>query len=806
MWKNFIKIAWRQLFSKAHLSIIKIIGLGLGIAAYLLLLQYISWQWNFDRFHHHAKDIVRIQNDHFKDGVLNSQSAMTASGVPVIAKENFPQVIDYVRLGRWIANDVIFRYQENLYRGDGCFFTDPAFFDVFSFEMILGDPKTALKDPNSLVLTETTAKKLFANENPMGKEVLFENFKTFQITGIVKNPPSQSHIQFDLLGSLSTMTNWRLDVYADDEYSSSYVYAYLKTVRNADLKELEQELTTKVGALKPHQSGNDVYKLQPLQNIHLYSDLDNEIGATGQGNNIWILSGIALLILILGWVNHFNLFVASTMDQTQSISIRKIVGATRQHIFTQIAISSFIYSAAGILLGFILATIAQPVIEKSFAIPFGNISLLHMTGREPSFYLFTLLLLGTFGNAFLPAIFMSRIRPAELLHRSIPNQPRVLSFRKVLVTSQFIIITGLIACTAIIYQQASFIKEKDLGITLDNIKVIRAPLGVKYEELAISFPAFKEEVMAIPGVEMLSVSHRIPGNELELIENLKMGEKEYIYSFYRNYGDPTYLELYDMQQLSAFPEIDLKVTDKRYAVINKMAAELLGFFEPEEAVGMKIERWEREVEILGVVDNYHQRSLHHATFPIIYDFSSDGLMSDGYYSIKVSDRADISLVQTAVREAFEEAFPYTIFEFADVEDHFNSQYKADDNFRQLNLGFTLLALIIAGLGLLGLIMITLERRLKEMSIRKVLGASASNLVFLLSKDILGLTLIAGVIATPISWYLMSRWLNHFSTHIEIGWVIFVGAATVVALISLVIVGVQTLRASITNPAKTLRDE
>ena len=806
MWKNFIKIAWRQFISKIQLSTIKVIGLGIGIAASLMLIQYISWQWNFDRFHDKIDQIVRIENDHFRDGVLNSKSAMTAAGVPVVAKDHFPEVANYARLGRWIANDVIFRFEENLYRGNGCYFTEPSFFDIFSFEMILGDPQTALEEPNALVLTASTAKKLFGDTNPIGKEVLFENFKTFHVTGVVQDPPSQSHLQFDILGSLTTMHDWGLQVYANDQYSAAYVYAYLEVRDGTNLPELENELTKKLASLKAEKSEQDVYKLQPLERIHLYSELDHEMGDTGQGNNIWILAGIALLILILGWVNHFNLFAASSLDQSQSISIRRIVGADRKHVFGQIAISSFMYSLAGILLGFLISALAQPILENTFGIPFRGFSLVGISAREPSFYLLVLLIIGTLSNAIIPAIFLSRIQPIELLQKNMAYKPSSFTFRKILVTTQFIIIIGLIACTVIIYQQASHMHEKDLGLNLENVLAIRAPLGVHYEDLPLSFPKFEQEVKKIPGVTMLSVSHQIPGNELKLIESLKAEKNEYSYSFYRNYGDSSYFKLYGIPPISDFLPANLAIPEKRYAVINKMASELLGYKDPNDALGKVFERWETELEIVGVVDNYHQRSLHHATVPIIYDFSSDRLMTDGYYSLKVSEGADLSLVKSSLKKAFEKAFPYTVFEFLDVRDHFNAQYEADNHFKQLNLGFTVLAVIIAALGLLGLIMITLERRIKEMSIRKVLGASASNLVILLSKEILILTMIAWAIATPVSWYLMKQWLNNFSSRIEIGWPVFLGAVILVALLATLTVGIQTLKASLANPATILRDE
>ena len=384
LWGNHFIVAWRQIRKKPRLAIIKIFGLGLGIAASLLLIKYITWQWNFDRFHKKGDNIVRIQNDHYRDGVLSSRSAMTYSGVPVVAKETFPEVLNYVRLGRWIANDVVFRFEENMFRGKECFFADPSFFDIFSFELIQGDPKTALLEPNSLVLTATTAKTLFGDKNPIGKEVLFENFKTFYVTGVIKDPPKQSHIQFDILGSLSTMINWGLDVYGNEQLHFAYVYAYLQLQENTNQKILTASLNHKITRLKSQDEEKDVFTLQPFERIHLYSDLEHEISSTGQGNNIWILSSIAILILILGWVNHFNLFSAEAIDKSGDLSIRKIVGARREHLFTQLLVAAFLFNGFGLLVGVVLADIVEPYIAQSFQIPFADISLQHLNFRDPA--------------------------------------------------------------------------------------------------------------------------------------------------------------------------------------------------------------------------------------------------------------------------------------------------------------------------------------------------------------------------------------------------------------------------------------
>jgi putative ABC transport system permease protein len=375
------------------------------------------------------------------------------------------------------------------------------------------------------------------------------------------------------------------------------------------------------------------------------------------------------------------------------------------------------------------------------------------------------------------------------------------------VTFQFAIIVALIAATGIIYQQTRFMQERNLGLVLDNVIAIRAPLGTGYDNLEANFPGFKEVIDRIPEITSMSVSKNIPGNELEMIDEIIMNGHKYRWGFYRNYGDELYFKTYQMPFLAKDTTINLLHKEQRYVVINQMAADLLGFKRPNEALSAKITLWgDRDLIVAGVVENHHQRSLHHPLLPIIYDYSVDGLLSDGYYSLKVNKLANAQTLIKKVNEIYSKAFPHTVFEYFGVSDYFDSQYKVDNQFKKLNLGFTLLGLLIACFGLLGLMIITIEKRIKELGIRKVLGASLGSLVLLLSKDMVKITAISWAIATPIVWYLMNQWLNNFSTRIEIGWSVFIWAAILVLLAAFMTTGSQALKAALVDPAKILRDE
>lgn len=805
-----IKIAWRQMGRKRWLSFLKISGLSIGIAASILLLKYISWQWNFDRFHANSSAIVRVQHDYFQGNQRTQSSAMTYSGVAVTAKTHFPQVKDYVRLGRWIANDVVFRHGEHVIRESEFFFTDPSFFAVFSFELLEGNPVTALAEPNTIVLTESRAKILFGTNNPIGEEVIFESRRPFKVTGVVKDPPLQSHIQFSALSSLSTMADWGLDVYGDEQLENAYVYTYLLLTPGADQNRIAKQLTEQVTALKVDKpGGTDVFRLQPFESIHLDSNLQHEIKTTGQGNGIRILFGISILILLLGWINHFNIFSAQAIDQSTSIGIKRIIGANKLQLFSQVAVETLIYNLLGLITGIALATLVSPIMTRIFSVPFTGFDFLKTAWFSPVFYLWLIIGLGTLVSAMIPAIGVAFSRTKGLLRKDLQLAYTHLNFRRILVIFQFAIIIALIGSAGIIYRQTKFMEEKDIGINLEKVVALRAPLGTThYQDLFPHYQRFKQFVTALPAVKGMGISRSLPGNSLEVINQVTSGSNSYAFSFLRNVIDPDFLSVYQHQMLAKDPTFQASTTNTgNQVVINQKAMHRLGFTTPEAALNQKVTIWGSELEIVGVVNNHHQQSLHHPTAPIIYDlFDVNQATEDGYYSIKLRDGTNLAGILPDIEAAYANAFPMTVFDPIRVKPYFNEQYRWDKSFYHLNLGFTFIAILIACFGLIGLFMIILEKRLKEISIRKVLGASLTHIFQLLAKDLVQMILIASLIAIPLSYYFMDRWLQNYSYRIEPGWMTFVMAAFIAIMIALFAVSFQIGKAASTNPVEPLRSE
>jgi len=808
MQSNYWKLAWRQLKHNYVLSIIKIGGLSLSIAASLLLIQYINWQWSFDRFHENKENIVRIQNDIYENGILKQESAITYTGVPVIAKEQFPAVENYVRLARWIANDVVFQYEEKVIREANLFFADVSVFDVFSFPLLEGDPKTALLEPNTIVLTASRAKTLFGEENPIGETIIFESRRPFTVTGIVEDPPAQSHIQFGGLASLATMPSWGLDVYKDNHLNYPYTYAYLQLQTNTDRKTLAANLTKTIAQRKEKSDGKDVFQLQNLQDIHLYSDLQYEITATGKGNNIWTLFGITILILLLAWINHFNLFSANVLDQQKSLSIRRLVGADKRQLLHQVAIAALLYNFLSLGLGVSLAQFSMPFLKNVFDLKLETVAIWNLDLNSPAFLLFALFVLGTAISSFLPALASTNIQALSLFQQQINIGSNTIKLRSGLVVIQFTIIICLIVSGIVIYQQMNYVEKQDLGIEIKNILALRGPLGTSnYENLEPNLQKFKQEVEALSNVSTVAVSRKIPGDDLGRLDVTLPNEGNKQISLLRNVTDLNFFTLYQLPFLAKDTAVTTNLTEEKYVIINERAMKLLGFEQPQEALRKKVSYFKETKEIIGVVENHHQRSLHYLIAPILYDIpTGEFATEDGFYSMKLGEKADRKTLLPAIQKAYENAFPNTYFDPIEVSEQFATQYASDQNFKRINQSLIALSIVIAFLGLFGLFMVMLTKRIKEIGIRKVLGASIMNILLLLSKDLIKLIFIAILFAIPIAYFFMQRWLENFTYHIELQWWIFALAGITAIGIALLTISFQSVKAAINNPIDSLRNE
>ena len=668
---HFIRIALRRIWQNGGLSLLKTGGLGLSMAASIWLVRYVNYHWEFDRFHTQAEQIYRLNHHQITDQQEQQRSAMTVAGSAVALRQQFPEVLDYVRLGRWIANDVVFQHGDQAIRDKDFFFVDPSFFELFSFECLAGQPHEGLSTPNTLFLSEQHAQALFGSENPVGQEVVFEGRRNFTVAGVFRQPTSQSHLQFGLLSSLSTVQQMGLDIYADDHWEYPYVYAYVRLQKGANPAQITAAFNRQVNQQYAKPAQEHRFELQALTDIHLYGDRQFELGTGGNGRSLWILLGIALLIQWLAWINFFNIYTASSLAHLKALGVRKVIGANRRQVAGQLMVESLLLAGLGIGMGIVLAYLGQGAIANYFPDVSSRLSWADLGWGRPGFYLLLVSVLGMAMSIGVPAWLLSSFKPAFALGQQLRLPGLGAALQKVLTTLQFAIIIGLLAGTLVVYQQTVYMLDKDPGIALENKWVLLAPLGTKhYENLKPHYQQFKYIMESLPEVEQMTLTREIPGNSLEVLQGVKVEGQQKSTIFARYTVDPNFFDAFDIP-IVAGADPRSRSAEEPHVIINELAMRMMGYQKPEEVLNRTINYFESDHRVLAVVKNHHHRSLHHDMVPIIYDLFSDPT-EDGYFTLNLSQPPDESFFM-GVKEAYQAAFPHSVFDHLHLKEHYQKQ-------------------------------------------------------------------------------------------------------------------------------------
>ena len=801
---HFLRLAIRRVWQNKALSLLMIGGLGISIAASIWLIRYVNYHWEFDRFHANAEQMYRLNHHQITDQSNVQRSAMTVAGSAVSLQEQFPEVLDYVRLGRWIANDVVFQHKGKAIRDRDFFFVDPNFFEVFSFEWLAGDPSEGLAAPNTLWLSEQHATALFGTEDPIGQEVVFEGRRNFTVAGVFRQPPAQSHFQFGLLSSLSTVQQMGLDIYSDQHWEYPHVYAYVRLKEGADPQQIAANFNEEVNERYGKPELTHRFELQALADIHLYSDLQFELGPSGNGRSLWILLGVALLIQLLAWINFFNIYTAKTLAHLKHLGVRKVVGANRRQVAGQLIVESGILAVLGIGVGLLLANLGMPVLESYFPLATAPLEWKDFLWGNPGI---SLLLVGAVGIGMtigVPAALLSSLKPAFSLGQNVSVAGLGGRLQKCLTTLQFMIIISLLAGTLVVYQQTVFMLDQDPGIALEDKLVLLAPLGTKnYNDLSPYYTQFKSQLESRPEVEQMTFSREIPGNALEVLQGVEIGGESKTTIFARYTVDHGFFHAFELPIIAGI-DPRTRPTEERNLVVNASAMELLGFKDPTQILNQKINYYDTEHRVVAVVEDHHHRSLHHDKMPIIYDLFRNPT-EDGYFILDLTKPSNPAFL-SFVYEAYQEAFPESVFAHFDLKDHYQKQYRGDVDFRRVGLAFTILGGIVAALGLFGLSLLVFESRTKEVSIRKVLGASVLGVIVLLVKDLLRWVLIAIVLAIPVTIYFAQQWLSSFSYRVDLEWWVFALSGILALLMACLTMSYQSWRTAMQNPALVLKQE
>jgi|SRR5579863_1927968 len=819
MMKNYFKIAWRNLANNKADSIINIVGLSIGMAACLLILEFVSFELSYDRFNKNADNIFRVTNDRYQHGKLVQHGTITYSAVGPAMKKDFPEILANTRvepLGTIILSD-----NEKKYEVKNSMAVDNEFLSVFTYPLLAGDAKTALREPNNIILSETLARKIFAVRDNNFSSLLGKTLQIsrdslpYKITAVCKDVSENSHLQFDLLASYITLYEqknpWKE---AEYDFTDSDFWHYLLLRPGTDYKALQAKFDafSKRYFQGDKISGSDEkFFLQPLSKAHLYSDYEYEIGRTGSSAAVWGMLIIATLIIIIAWVNYINLTTARSMNRAKEVGIRKVSGATRSQLIRQFLSESLMMNLISLGISILIIYLVQnpfnQLVERDLSLSY--LFSQSITGFDIKLLVIAGLLTGILISGFYPAFVLSSFKPILVLKGKYSQSGKGIFLRKLLVTAQLAATVALIIGSFIVYRQIRFVNNQDLGVNLSQVLIIKPPILTEFDSSFISHEnSFKAELNQIPGVTGTCSSNRVAGDELGRAFNVHRTDKSNDAKItMRNMGiDYNFLNLYGIPLLAGrnFSPLDYNVSFKNLhnILISAGAAKSLGFSSNEEALGKEIMVFNKKWNVIGVVKDFHQKSLHYPMEPVLMlPFYG----SDHPISVKVNT-GDLASTIAAIKSKYNSFFPGNLFDYFFIDKQFNTLYKSDQLFGEIFALFAGFAIFIACLGLLGLALFTTAQRTKEIGVRKVLGASITSIVFLLSKDFVRLIIISFLIASPVAWYVMHNWLQEFAYRIQISWWIFPGAGILAFFIALGTVSVQTMRAAAVNPVKSLRSE
>ncbi|NGP77681.1 FtsX-like permease family protein [Balneolaceae bacterium YR4-1] len=809
MLKNYFKIALRNIRKNPGYSFINIFGLALGMGVSILILLYVQYELSYDTYHENSDRIVRVSRQWFNsNGETSLHLGHVAPPFAPMLEEDFNGTIQ--EAVRFLQINPLIRYEDKSFVEDRFFFADAEVFDVFSWEMLKGDPETALTYPDGLVLTEHTAKKYFGNEDPIGKTLELEYQGTrlpFQVNGIVKNVPENSHFQFDFLASMEPV----IQFYGGREqmmnnFGSNNFATYLLLPEDYDYENLQSQIPdfinrhlTSFGGPDTDPSEVTMLNLWPLTDIHLYSNLDSEIEANGNIEYVYLFTAIALFILLIACINFMNLSTARSSQRAVEVGLRKVVGADRGSLIRQFIGESMILAVIALALALFFVQLMLPFFNEYLAINAG----LELTEnwRQLAGLAGVVLFVGLIAGSY-PAFFLSGFQPASVLKGTFSVGSSHRQFRSVLVVTQFTISIALIASMIVVYNQLEFMRTKDLGFDKENIAVL--PTG---ENINSNYENIRQRLLGHPGIINVSVSSRVPSGRLldsqdtqaevngDLQEiNTRIADIHVSHNFMETFG-------IDLVAGRNF-DINLASDSTESFILNESAVRAIGWSSPEEAIDKEFRYGGRSGRVIGVTNNFNFESLHQTIAPIVFLIPDNRIRN-----VAIKIRGDM---RTETLDYLEEQWatlrPGYPFDYFFVEDNFDRQYANEERLGEIFGYFSLLAIIIAALGLFGLASFTAQQRVKEIGIRKVLGAKISQIVLLLSKKFTLLVITAFIIAVPVAWIGMDRWLSDFAYHIEMSIWTFVMAGVVALLVAWLTISYQSLKAALTNPVNSLRSE
>jgi putative ABC transport system permease protein len=804
MFRNYLKTAWRNIRKNKLFSFINILGLSIGIATCFIIMLYVQDELSYDRFNKNADNIARvIFHANINGGKIDESVVMPP--VAQTMKNDFPGVQDATRIRDFGTPKI--KYNNSFFKDDRLALVDPNFFSIFTLPMIEGDAKTALAQPDGVVLTRETAEKYFGKAEAIGKiiEINTDSNRVYKVTGVIKNIPANSHFHFDAFGSL---LGWKAAT--SDTWLGSNYHTYLLLKPGTDLKKMEAGFPAMVKKYMGPQmqqamgvsleqfitKGNSLgFALQPLKDIHLNSNTTTEFEAGGNETYVYIFGGVAIFMLIVACINFINLSTAGASKRAKEVGVRKVAGSGKFQLISQFLSESILITFFALFIAFVLVQLALPA--------FNNISGKHLSfDVKPGLAFIGLGLLVGIVAGIYPAFYLSSFKPIAVLKGKLTTNHKSFGLRSGLVVFQFFISVALIIGTIVVYQQMKYIQNKDLGFNKEQIITIQNSYALGKNE-----KVYEQQMLQDPRIINATVSWYKPAGPSNYNNSLAypQGNDKLIVDGVEYHVDENYIPTLGMKMVSGRNFSKEFATDSLAIILNETAAKAFGW-NNITAIDKTIIRQNSDrgnnipFHVIGVVKNFNFKSLHEAVSPLYMDLNSEGGL---IFKIKTTDVSSLLATMKKNWDSYNTGEP---FSYSFLDDLFNNTYSTEQKTGNILNIFSVLIILVACLGLFGLVTYTAEQRTKEIGIRKVLGASAGQVAQMLSKEFIKLVLIASLIAFPAAWWAMNKWLQSFAYRIKITWWIFLVGGITAILIALITTSFQAIKAAVANPVKSLRSE
>ena len=804
MLRNYLRITLRNLVRQKLFSSINIFGLAIGIAAFLLIIEYVTYELSYDGFNKNADRIYRIKDDRIFSDKHDESAGCPPALAPTLKKE-FPEILESARLR---STTVVFvdkdrKISENI---DRVYYAEPSFLRIFTFPLSEGTAGSALEEPYSVIVSKSRAQKYFGDENSVGKVVKLEDdygTHDYKVTGVFEDAPHNSHLKFDMLLSYKTLVvqNSQAEYY----WGWNAFNTYILLSPNTDAKALQAKFPAMVEKYKDYgDSYRREYLLQPLKDIHLHSNLRFEPEVNGDIRTVHFLSLIAAFVLVLAWLNYINLATCRSLARAREVGVRKVLGSTRLQLINQFIMESILLNMIAVVLAVGIDEISLPFFSTITGDPLSLGILEHIW-----MLLVLVFALGVFLSGFYPAFILSSFSPLAAFRTIRGRLSRGVDLRKVLVVFQFSVSIVLIASTLIVYRQVLFMRNQSLGAEIDKVLVLKAPRVMgKYISNCNSF---KDALLSIPSVRNVSASSTIPGRDYS---NYASGIRSQ--SSHPGKGtqgifidvDENYFGLYQIP-LIAGKNFSRESRLNTEVMLNEEAVQTYGFRNPKDAIDKNLVLGGldgRIVKITGVTKDYHQRSLKSALQPVIFNpiYASDINLAK-YFSVKFGGW-NVRQTMNQIKVKWDELYPDQPFEYYFLDDLFNSQYKSDQQFGDVFGIFAALAILISCIGLFGMVSYANAQRTKEIGIRKVVGASIGDIMVMLATDFAKWVVLANAVAWPVAYYAMSVWLQGFAYKADLDLWIFIASGLTALMVAMLTVGYHAVKAATANPVESLRYE